>query len=208
LLSLLAGLALLGGVALLGALAGPASAVPAPGPSPSPSLSLSPASLGISIGGVRFEYLPSGLGQASDFNYEYDEVAFTARVWESPAPSGGWRVDADIEVLSGARLTSGAALHDWFIDYQERPPAEAHYVPVLVHGRPGWLARDQLFWLVRPGLAVSVRIDGTRWSTSEVVRTGWAADADYLPQRVLTMRLSQATSRGVRLKVSTLSGDG
>ncbi|HEY3714493.1 MAG TPA: hypothetical protein VGL39_08210 [Jatrophihabitantaceae bacterium] len=199
-------LGLLTGLALLGALAGPASAVPAR--APAPASAPAPAPQGIGIGGIRFGYLPAGLGQASDFYYEYDEVAFTARVWESPAPSGGWRVDADIEVLSGDRLTDGAALHDWFVAYQERPPADAHYVPMLVHGRPGWLARDQLFWLVRPGLAVSVRLDGTRWSTSEVVRIGWAADADYLPQRVLTRRLSQATSRGVRLKVSTLIGEG
>jgi len=157
-------LGLLACLALLATLAGPASAARAP--------------QGTTVGGVHFEYLPAGLGSASDFSYEYDDVAFTARVWESPDPSGGWRVDADLEVLTGARLSSGDALHDWLIAYQERPPAEAHYVPVLVHGRPGWLARDQLFWLARPGLAVSALVDGSRWSTSEVVRIGWAADTD------------------------------
>lgn len=148
------------GATLLATLAEPATAHAAPG---------------TTVGGVRFGYLPAGLGQPSDLDYEYDDVTFTARVWESPAPDGGWRVDADLEVLSGARLTTGTALHDWFIAYEDRPPAEVSYVPVRVHGRPVWLARDQLFWLVRPGLAVSVQLDASRWSTQEVVRTAWSA---------------------------------
>jgi hypothetical protein len=157
---LLAVLGAVVGLTLLAMLVGPARAEAGPG---------------TSIGGIRFDYLPGGLGQASDFTYEYDDVTFTARVWESPDAGGGSRVDADLEVLSGARLANGSALHDWFVAYQARPPAEAHDVPVRVHSRPGWLARDQLFWLVRPGLAVSVTVDGTRWSTSEVMRIGWSA---------------------------------
>lgn len=153
-------LCMLLGVAVLAPLAGSATAGAAPG---------------TSIGGVAFGFLPAGLGQASDFTYEYEDVTFVARVWESQIPDG-WRVDADVEVLSGPRLSSGTALHDWFIAYQDRPPAQARYVPVRVHGRPGWLARDELFWLVRPGLAVSVQLDGARWSTGEVVRTAWSAE--------------------------------
>jgi len=147
------------GVGLLTTLAGPARAE---------------AATGTTFGGVQFGYLPDGLGQASDFNYEYDDVTFVARVWESSVPDG-WRVDADLDVMTGARLTTGAALHDWFIAYEDRPPAEARYLPVRVHGHPGWLSRDQLFWLVRPGLAVSVQLDASRWNAAEVVRTAWSA---------------------------------
>lgn len=157
------------GLTLLAMLVGPARAEAGPG--------TGRAGPGTSFGDIRFGYLPDGLGRASDFNYEYDDVVFASRVWESPDPGGGWRVDADLEVLSSARLASGAALHDWFIAYQARPPAEARYVPVRVHGGPGWLAHDQLFWLVHAGLAVSVIVDGARWSTSEVLRVGWSARA-------------------------------
>ena len=146
---------------MLATLAGPARAEAAPG---------------TTVGGVQFGYLPDGLGQASDFNYEYDDVTFVARVWESQVPDG-WRVDADLDAMSGARLTTGQALHDWFIAYEDRPPAEARYVPVRVHSHPGWISRDQLFWLVRPGLAVSVQLDASRWSMADVVRTAWGATA-------------------------------
>jgi hypothetical protein len=77
------------------------------------------------------------------------------------------------------RLTDGLALRDWFIPYEERPPAEARYVPVRVHGRPGWACRDQAFWLARPGLAVSVRLDRARWSRAEVMHI--ARSARVLP---------------------------
>jgi hypothetical protein len=125
------------------------------------------------IDSVAFDYLPAGLGTASDFAYHFERVDFVARVWESQIPDG-WQVDLDIDVMRGARLSSGAALHDWFVKYEQRDPAPAYH-RVRVHGRPGWLCRDQLFWSLRPGLAVSVQLDGTRWPRHEVVRTARSA---------------------------------
>jgi hypothetical protein len=121
------------------------------------------------IDGMSVRHLPDGLGSASDFVYDYDDVDFVARVWESQPSSGGWRVDLDIDVMRGARLRSGRALHDWFIAYEERDPTPS-YRPVRVHGHPGWLCPDQIFWLVRPGVAVSVQLDTTRWSRHELMR--------------------------------------
>jgi hypothetical protein len=77
--------------------------------------------------------------------------------------------------MRGERLTDAHALHDWFIAYDERPPSEAHYVAVRVRGRPGWICRDQVFWLVRPGVAVSVLLDRTRWSRHDVLRIARSA---------------------------------
>jgi len=125
------------------------------------------------IDSIRFDHLPGGLGDSTDFSYDYDDVDFAARVWESPT-ADGWRVDLDIDVMRGARLTSAHALHDWFIGYEERDPAPA-YRAVRVHGHRGWLSDDQLFWLIRPGLAVSVQLDGSRWRRAEVVRTAASA---------------------------------
>jgi hypothetical protein len=124
---------------------------------------------------VQLRYLPAGLGGSTDFVYGFDDVDFVSRVWESGSDEDGWRVDLDAIVMRGDRLTNGKALHDWFIAYEERPPAAARYVPVRVHGRPGWMCRDQVFWLVRPGLAVSVQLDRTRWSRHEVARIARSA---------------------------------
>jgi hypothetical protein len=123
------------------------------------------------LDGVQLRYLPAGLGTSTDFAYEYDDVSFAARVWESGSDASGWRVDLDVDVMRGASLTDARALHDWFIAYEERPPGEAQYRPVRVHGHRGWLARDEVFWLARPGLAIAVQIDRGRWSAGELVRT-------------------------------------
>lgn len=120
-----------------------------------------------------FGHLPPGLGTPSDFVYDFEGVDFTARVWESRT-ADGWQVDLDIDVLRGARLSSAGALHHWFIGYEQRDPTP-RYHRVRVHGRPGWLCRDQLFWLVRPGVAISVHLDGQRWSRRQVARTARSA---------------------------------
>jgi hypothetical protein len=44
-----------------------------------------------------------------------------------------------------------------------------------VRGHPGWIGRDQVFWLVRTGLAVSVHVDRTRWSRHDLRRIAWSA---------------------------------
>jgi hypothetical protein len=137
---------------------------------PAAAASCQPAAL---IDHIAFGYLPSGLGTSSDFSYHYRRVDFTARVWESRVEDG-WQVDLDIDVMRGARLTSGRALHDWFIAYEERDPTP-RYERVRVHGHPGWLSRDQVFWLVRPGLAVSAQLDSRRWSRHDVLHIGRAA---------------------------------
>lgn len=130
---------------------------------------------------IAIGYLPPGLGTPSDFEYEYDDVAFVARVWESQIPEG-WRVDLDIDVMRGDRLASPKTLHDWFIAYEERDPTPT-YQRVRVQGHRGWLCRDQLFWLIKPGLAVSVTIDGTRWTRHEVRHIALSADVSPRSRR-------------------------
>jgi hypothetical protein len=151
---------------VLGALTVAATAAAASSRRPPPATTLD---------GIAFGHLPSGLGNSSDFDYTFQGVHFVARVWESQSDDGGWRVDLDVDVMRGKRLTDGPALHDWFVAYEDRPPAEARYIAVDVHGHPGWLSRGQVFWLQRAGLAVSVSLDRTRWSVPDVVQTGWSA---------------------------------
>lgn len=158
-------------VAALG-IAGPTSAAE---PTPASALGSATEDPSSPIGGIEFRYLPPGLGVASDTEYSYDEVDFASRIWESGSNADGWSVDLHVTVMRGWQLADGTALHDWFVDYQQRPPAAARYRPVLVHGRPGWLSDDQLFWLVRPGLATSVTIDRSQWGWWELILTGWSA---------------------------------
>ena len=93
-------------------------------------------------------------GHGSDFAYHFSRVDFVARVWESPADDG-WRVDLDIDVMRGARLRRAGRCTTGSSAYEQRDPTP-RYHRVRVHGQPGWLCRDQVFWLMRPGLAVSV----------------------------------------------------
>jgi hypothetical protein len=134
------------------------------------------------IGGAVLRHLPPGLGTSTDFSYEFARVSFAARVWESGSDADGWRVDLDVVVMYGGRLRTPRALHHWFIRYEQRPPSEARYRPVRMDGRRGWACRDQVFWLVRPGAAVSVRLDRSRWSRRELFRTARGVRLPWFPQ--------------------------
>jgi hypothetical protein len=129
------------------------------------------------LDGVQLRYLPAGLGTSTDFEYEYEDVSFVARVWESGSDDAGWSVDLDIEVMRGAGLSSARTLHDWFIAYEDRPADEVDYHAVHIHGRLGWATRDEVFWLVRPGVAVAVTLDAHRWSHPTLMRTARAVRA-------------------------------
>lgn len=126
------------------------------------------------VDAVEFGWLPHGLGARSDFTYEYDDVAFVSAVWESRSDDG-YRVDLNADALRGDRLSAPRALHDWFIAYEDRPPAEARYRPVRISGHRGWACRDEAFWLVRPGFAISVHLDRARWTRRDVLRLARSA---------------------------------
>jgi hypothetical protein len=148
----------------------------APGAAAAGAARPAPAGQSTTVGGFVFERLPAGLGARSDFVYDYDDVDFTSAVWETgPDADGAYHVDLDVVVMHGARLSGARALHDWFIAYEERPPAEVHYVPVRVHGHRGWVCRDEVFWLVRPGLALAVELDRTRWTRTDVLKVARSA---------------------------------
>jgi hypothetical protein len=147
-----------------------------------PAAAACPRASAAVIDDVAFRYLPPGLGKPSNFVYDFERVDFVARVWESRIPQG-WRVDLDLVVMRGARLSSPRALHRWFIAYDVRDPAPV-YRPVRVRGHPGWLAKDEVFWLIRPGLAVSATVDGARWTRHEARRIAQRADGSARHQPV------------------------
>ena len=127
------------------------------------------------LDGLQLRHLPTGLGASTDFEYEFDDVSFVARVWESGSDDAGWRVDLDVDVMRGERLTNAQALHDWFIAYEERPASEVHYRAVRIHGHPGWVTRDEVLCLVRPGFALAMTIDASRWPHAALMRAARSA---------------------------------
>ena len=122
------------------------------------------------LDGFRLTHLPAGLGTPSNFAYEWDDVAFHARDWET-RHDDGWRVDLTIETLRGDRLASLAAVRDYLTDYLEQDPASWTLRPVTIGHRRGLRTDDRVFWLMRPGLAVSVSIDPDRYGVAELLRT-------------------------------------
>lgn len=128
-----------------------------------------------SVAGVVFGHLPSGLGRRSDFRYHFAGVHFVAAVWErGPNPGGGYRESLDAVVMHGPRLDGPRALHDWYLRYQQRPARACRYRRLRVHGHHGWTCRDQVFWLMRPGMAVSVELDRRWWGHGVVLRIAQA----------------------------------
>lgn len=135
-----------------------------------------------SFAGVVFGHLPSGLGRRSDFRYHFAGVHFVAAVWErGPNPGGGYRESLDAVVMHGPRLVGPHALHEWYLHYQQRPARDCRYRPLRIHGHFGWTCRDQVFWLMRPGLAVSVQLDRRWWGHAAVVRLARATHQRRAP---------------------------
>lgn len=130
------------------------------------SIAVPPSRSAAEVGGVAFPGLPEGLGELSVFDSEDDGVAITTGVWESAGPDGGTAVDLSVTVVRAERFTSPVALHDWLVPWQERPADEAVYEPVLIAGGEAWLASDQVFWLLRPGVGVSITLDESRFDTA------------------------------------------
>jgi hypothetical protein len=151
-------------IAIVGVFAGTSSASPQP---PTPAVSRASAPL---LDGFALGWLPADLGpQVSDFTYTFGGIDFRSRVWErGPDADGGYHEDLDVAVLRGDRLDSAATLYRFLTNYEQRPPAQWHFVPFQVHGHPGYLGRDEAFWLVRPGIAVKVMLDQQRFSVADV----------------------------------------
>ncbi|HEX3812896.1 MAG TPA: hypothetical protein VHX59_08650 [Mycobacteriales bacterium] len=123
------------------------------------------------VDGFAVSWLPDGLGPGvSDFSYSFDEVDFRSKVWESgPDADGAYHQDLSVDVLRGSALSDSGALYRFLTDYEQRPPAEWRFVPFSINGHAGYLGRDEAFWVVRPGVAVKVAVDRSRFHASDVL---------------------------------------
>lgn len=156
------------------AIAPPASAGPATPESPAlaaPVTTSAPARSGGDCGrapaprrsqwldGFLLRWVPSDVGAlVTDFEYEWEDVAFRSRVWESgPDADGAYRVDLQVTVLRAPTLTDPAALRAFLAEYLEHDPAEWVTEPFAHPDGPGFRDEDELFWLAAPGTAVRVQ---------------------------------------------------
>jgi hypothetical protein len=123
--------------------------------------------LGFSVG-----WLPTGLGPlVSDIEYEWGNVAFHSRFWESVRPTGGYQVDLHVAVLHGVGLIDQAAMRAFLAEYLEQDPVGWARDYFDHWGKPGFHTDSEAFWLAEPGVVMRVSLDANRFSTEDLIRT-------------------------------------
>jgi hypothetical protein len=124
------------------------------------------------VDGFVIEHLPGGIGTPSDFEYEWEDVVFHSRVWETgPDPEGAFKVNLTVKTLRGAKLTDLEALKTFLVEYEEKDPAGWELRPVKIGPYDGLAAADEVFYFVSPGVAAEVSLDRTRFTESDLLDT-------------------------------------
>lgn len=116
------------------------------------------------IDGLAITRLPAGLGDPSDFEFEWGGVRFTQRVWESEIEPGVWRVDLQVQAMRGARLSDKDAMRDFLIEYHEQDDQWA----TEPFGDSGFRGEHEVAVLIEPRLAVEVRDPFGRRGPTEI----------------------------------------
>ncbi|MGW6199570.1 hypothetical protein ACWF0M_25690 [Kribbella sp. NPDC055110] len=124
------------------------------------------------LDGFVIENLPDGLGTPSDFEYEWEDVSFHSRVWETgPDPEGAFKVDLTVKTLRGEKLTDLEAVKNFLVEYEEKEPGDWQLEPVKVGGYDGLFAGNEVFYFIEPGVAAEVTIDHDRFTDEDVLDT-------------------------------------
>ncbi|TDD94529.1 hypothetical protein [Jiangella asiatica] len=125
------------------------------------------------LDGFGVGWLPPGRGAlVSDFAYEWEDVGFLARVWESgPDGDGAYRRDLQVTVMRSATFTDADALHAFLAEYHEEDPDRWAREAFQHPDGPGFRTGTEVFWLAQPGVAVRVSVDGERFSGRDLIRT-------------------------------------
>ncbi|MER5455877.1 hypothetical protein ABT008_13940 [Micromonospora sp. NPDC002389] len=111
---------------------------------------------GGTLDGFHIGHVSPGVGdEVSDFTSEWEDVRLTSRFWERPTVDGH-QVDLRVHVLRGERLVDLDAVRDFLAEYHERDPAQWRLTEFAHEDGPGLTDDAQAFWLVEPGVAVTV----------------------------------------------------
>lgn len=122
------------------------------------------------LDGFVIGYLPDPIGTPSDFQYEWENVTFHSRDWESRTESG-WQVDLTVQTLRGDTLTNLAAVRQFLVSYLEKNPDKWRLDPFTNGPYHGYITNDRAFWFVRPGLAASVHINPHEYNQADLTAT-------------------------------------
>jgi len=124
------------------------------------------------LDGFAIDQLPGGLGSPSDFEYEWEDVAFHSRVWETgPDPEGATKVDLTMKTIRGEQVIDLETLREFLTEYHEKDPAEWKLTPLRIGTYGGYAADGQAFFFVSPGVAAEVSIDRARYSQEDLLTT-------------------------------------
>ena len=124
------------------------------------------------LDGFVIEHLPDGIGTPTDFEYEWEDVSFHSRVWETgPDPEGAYKVDLTVKTLRGEKLTDLEALKAFLTEYEEEDPETWELRPVKAGEYDGLLGDDEVFYFVSPGVAAEVSLDRGRFSEQDLLDT-------------------------------------
>ncbi len=112
------------------------------------------------LDGFTIGHLPAQIGaetSTADFNYEWEDVSFTARAWEQVKEGGGFQVVLQVLVLRSEELSDLAAVRAFLTRYHERDPDTWELGEFDNNGTGGLHGGSEAFWTPGPGVAVEVR---------------------------------------------------
>ena len=125
------------------------------------------------LDGFVIDHLPAGIGTPSDFEYEWEDVSFHSRVWETgPDPEGATKVDLTVKTIRGEKLIDLESLREFLTVYHEKDPDTWELTAKDIGGYGGYVAEDQAFYFISPGVAAEVSLDRTRFSSDDLLSTG------------------------------------
>lgn len=120
--------------------------------------------------GFVIEHLPAGLGTPSDFEYEWGDVVFHSRVWETTI-GDATTVDLTVKTIRGEKLIDLESLRTFLTEYHEKDPDTWELTAKDIGGYGGYAAEDQVFYFISPGVAAEVSIDRSRFSVDDLLNT-------------------------------------
>lgn len=122
------------------------------------------------LDGFVIEHLPAGLGTPSDFEYEWGDVVFHSRVWETTI-GDATTVDLTVKTIRGEKLIDLESLRTFLTEYHEKDPDTWELTAKDIGGYGGYAAEDQVFYFISPGVAAEVSIDRSRFSVDDLLNT-------------------------------------
>ncbi|ONI72037.1 hypothetical protein BWI15_18275 [Kribbella sp. ALI-6-A] len=122
------------------------------------------------LDGFTINHLPEGLGTPSDFEYEWEDVTFHSRVWETTADDAT-TVDLTLKTLRGDRIADVESLRDFLTEYHEKDPATWDLTPTRLGSYGGYVTDGQAFYFVSPGVAAELTIDRSRYPQEALLAT-------------------------------------